>query len=75
MALVSVKCPFCESGNVGKYGKNAKGIQMYICKNKECTHKKFSEKYTYNACKPEVKKRIFDLTVNGNGTRATEKNA
>lgn len=70
MVLISVKCPFCNSDNVVKYGKNSKGIQVYMCKNKECSHGKFPEKYTYRACDPEIKEQIYDLTVNGNGTRA-----
>ena len=70
MVLVSVKCPFCGSEDIVKYGKNAKGKQLYMCRNKECSHTTFPEEYTYNACKPTVKDQIFDLTVNGNGTRA-----
>jgi len=70
MVLVSVKCPFCGSEDISKYGKNKNGKQLYICKNKECSHTIFPEKYTYNACDPKIKEKIFDLTVNGNGTRA-----
>ena len=70
MVLVPVKCPFCESGDVVKYGKNAKGKQLYLCRNKECAHTKFPEECTYNACKPETKEKIYSLAVNGNGTRA-----
>ena len=70
MVLVAVKCPFCKSEDVKKYGKDKKGKQLYMCKNKECSHTTFPEQYTYNACSPDVKDKIFDLTVNGNGVRA-----
>jgi len=53
MVLVSVKCPFCESEDIVKYGKNAKGKQLYMCRNKECSHTTFPEEYTYNACNPQ----------------------
>jgi transposase-like protein len=70
MVLIPVKCPYCDSDNIVKYGKNSKGIQVYYCRNIECSHKKFPEQYTYKACDPKVKKQIFSLTVNGNGTRS-----
>jgi transposase-like protein len=70
MVLVSVKCPFCGSDAISKYGKNKSGKQLYICNNKECSHTTFPEEYTYKACNPKIKEQIFDLTVNGNGTRA-----
>jgi transposase-like protein len=70
MVYVSVKCPFCGSEDIVKYGRNKKDKQIYMCKNKECPHTTFPEEYTYNACNPNVKSQIFDLTVNGNGTRA-----
>ena len=70
MALTSVKCPFCGSDNVVKNGKNATGKQTYLCKNKECLQSGFIEDYTYKACDPKVKEKIYVMTVNGNGTRA-----
>ncbi len=70
MVYVSVKCPFCGSEDVVRYGKNKAGKQLYLCRNEECSHTKFPEEYTYNACKPGVREAIFNLTVNGNGTRA-----
>jgi transposase-like protein len=71
MAMISVKCPFCGSDKVVKNGTTAKGKQTYLCKNNECSHTSFQDEYTYKACDPKVKEKIFDLTVNGNGTRAT----
>ena len=71
MALVSIKCPHCGSDNVVKFGVDSNGKQRYLCCNKECLHKTFVEKYTYNACDPCVRSRIFFSIVNGCGTRAT----
>ena len=70
MVSIPVKCPFCGSEDVVKYGKNARGIQLYMCRNKECGRGKFPEEYAYNACNPDVREKIYELTVNGNGTRA-----
>jgi transposase-like protein len=70
MVLACMKSSFCGNENIVKYGKNKSGKQLYLCRNKECSHTTFPEEYTYNACKPEIKEKIFELTVNGNGTRA-----
>jgi transposase-like protein len=37
----------------------------------ECTHTTFYAEYTYNACKPDVKKKVIKMCINGNGIRAT----
>ncbi|MDR0704469.1 MAG: hypothetical protein LBF88_05715 [Planctomycetaceae bacterium] len=70
MVLVSLKCPFCGSDHVGRYGI-VNGKQRYLCKNSECSHKTFYTEYTYNACKPGVKSDICKQSVNGSGVRAT----
>jgi len=70
MVFIAVKCPICTSEKVGKHGKK-NGKQQYICKNKECSRTTFFMEYTYKACDPEIKKKIYEATVNGNGTRAT----
>ena len=70
MVLIAVRCPCCDSDNIVKYGKNSRGKQVYLCKNPDCSRTTFPEGYIYNAYKPNVKEQIFDMTVNGNGTRA-----
>lgn len=70
MILVSIKCPYCGSEDIVKNGISKSGVQVYMCRNVECSRTTFQEKYTYNAYKPKIKEQIFDLTVNGNGTRA-----
>ena len=71
MVLIPITCPDCKSDNVGKYGMTETGKQRYICYNDQCKRKTFVENYTYNAYDPDTRSRIFWLTVNGNGTRAT----
>jgi transposase-like protein len=68
---VAVTCPFCGSDKVSKNGHNKTGKQVYNCNNSECKHRNFVEEYTYNAYKPEVRKQVLEMAVNGNGTRAT----
>jgi IS1 family transposase/transposase-like protein len=71
MALVSVKCPYCGSDNVKKFGMTSNNKQRYLCCNVQCLHKTFVENYTYNAYNPFIRSRIFFSIVNGSGTRAT----
>ena len=69
MVLVSLKCPFCGSEDVRKYG-HSNGKQRYACNNSECAHKTFYAEYTYNGCKPDVKRDIIKWSVDGAGIRA-----
>ena len=68
MAYVEVKCPYCESTEVNKSGKNATGRQRYKCKG---CHKTFQLEYKNKASDPEVKKQIVPMVMNGSGTRDT----
>ena len=70
MVHVPLHCPFCNTEKVTKNG-TSNGKQRYKCHNSECSHKTFYDNYTYNACKPDVKKNIIKMCINGNGTRAT----
>ena len=69
MILVTLKCPFCESENVRKNG-HSNGKQRYACDNPECVHKTFYAEYTYNGCKPDVKRDIIKWSIDGAGIRA-----
>jgi transposase-like protein len=71
MVLAPVKCPHCGSSDVKKNGTSKNGKQRFLCGNEQCGHKTFVEYYTYNAYDPYIRSRIFFLTVNGSGTRAT----
>jgi len=70
MVSIPLKCPHCESEDVVKNGHYANGKQRYKCKNPDCHCKAFMSTYTNKAHDPKVKAKIFELTVNGNGTRA-----
>lgn len=54
-----------------KRGQNARGKQVYDCKDDECERKNFIESYTYKSCEPETCKKAIKMIVDGNGTRAT----
>ena len=69
MVLVNLKCPFCGSEDVRKSG-HSNGKQRYACNNTECSHKTFYDDYTYNGCKPDVKRDIIKWSVDGAGIRA-----
>ena len=69
MAAVALKCPFCKSEDVGKYG-TINGKPRYICNNSECNHKTFYADYTYKGCTPEVRLKINKMSIDGSGIRA-----
>ena len=69
MVLIPVKCRYCQSTDVRKFG-TSNGKQRYECLNKECSHRTFMSEYSYNAYDPNIKEKVFFLLVNGNGTRA-----
>ena len=69
--IVTVKCPFCGSENVGKNGHNVTGKQVYICKNSECKRFSFVEEYTYKAYNPGVRAQVLKMAVDCTGMRAT----
>ena len=72
MAIIKVKCPYCGSEEVSLYGKNSTtGKQRYLCRNKACSHKTFQMEYKNNACRPGMKEKIVEMTMNGSGTRDT----
>jgi transposase-like protein len=41
MALIPVRCPFCQSEQVIKGGKTDTGKQRYRCHNPACSHQSF----------------------------------
>ena len=66
MALTKIKCIHCESEEVVKNGKRATGIQNLKCKNRgRC----FQESYLNNGAKPETKRMIISMSVNGSGIK------
>ena len=71
MAVIEVKCPYCGSKEISKYGKNSTGRQRYLCRNKECSHKTFQMEYRNEACRPGTREKIVAMVMNGAGTRDT----
>ena len=49
MAKIEVKCPYCDTDKVVKYGKGKTGAQRYKCMNEECHRKIFQLEYVKNA--------------------------
>ena len=68
MATVIVKCPYCCSTKVIRYGKSRAGRQRYMCKH--CM-KRFQLEYKNKACKQGIHKLIVDMAMNSSGTRDT----
>jgi transposase-like protein len=70
MALLSVKCTYCGSIKVVKFGKHPRGAQRYACQNEECSRSIFQIDYKYHACEPGMKLLILEMAINGSGVRA-----
>ena len=68
MALVKVKCPYCEETDVVRNGKNKRGSQKYHCRMEGCK-KYFLLDYAYNGSKPGVNEQIVEMTANASGIR------
>ncbi|HJW31379.1 MAG TPA: IS1-like element transposase [Saprospiraceae bacterium] len=71
MILIPVKCPTCDGTDVVRYGKQANGEQRYRCNKAACERKIFLLHYDQKDRRPEVKKKILDMAVNGRGIRDT----
>lgn len=71
MATVAVRCPRCGSENVVKRGKTDTGSQRYLCRHAACTQGSFLLDYRYQAYRPQVKRQIVDMAMNGSGVRDT----
>ena len=71
MVYAPVECPHCKSENIRKYGTSPVGKQRYACKS---CKKTFQRDYTYIACEPSTRSKIYFQTINGSGTRAIARN-
>jgi len=69
MALVQIFCPNCGSEKVVRRGKSADGKQRYLCRNEDCDTKSFMTDYIYNGRKPDIRKKIVRMSLNGSGIR------
>ncbi|WP_421692490.1 IS1 family transposase [Xenorhabdus bovienii] len=69
MALVEVKCRFCDQTTpVKKHGKGEGGHQRYYC---QPCRRTFQLEYTYRACHSGMKEQIVELAMNNAGIRDT----
>jgi insertion element IS1 protein InsB len=71
MTFIAVRCPHCQSDQIVKRGKTAKGTQRYLCQNTLCAKGSFLLDYCNRGCLPEVKQTIIDMSLNASGIRDT----
>ena len=55
MTFIAVRCPHCQSDQIVKRGKTARGTQRYLCQNTLCAKGSFLLDYCNRGCLPEVK--------------------
>ena len=71
MTFIAVRCPHCQSDQIVKRGKTARGTQRYLCQNTLCAQGSFLLDYCHRGCLPEVKQTIIDMSLNASGIRDT----
>lgn len=71
MATLSVKCPYCQSLDVIKAGKQPNGAQRYRCRNLDCPRTIFQLDYHDKGRLPDIKRQVVDMALNGSGVRDT----
>ena len=71
MVYVPVQCPYCQSTEVIKAGKQANGTQRYRCQNGQCERRIFLLHYHDRGRMPEIRRQVVDLAINGSGIRDT----
>ena len=71
MAVILVRCPYCDSDTVIKRGKTDSGKQRYLCQHEACFQRTFILDYTNRGYLPSVKRQLVELALNGSGIRDT----
>jgi insertion element IS1 protein InsB len=71
MTFIAVRCPHCQSDQIVKRGKTARGTQRYLCQNTLCVRGSFLLDSCNRGCLPEVKQTIIDMSLNASGVRDT----
>ena len=66
MQFKPLSCPKCGSLAIKKNGRTANQKQRYRCK---WCWRQFITDYSYQGCKPEVRRQIVPMTMNGSGMR------
>src|SRR5262249_16951058 len=59
MTFIAVRCPHCQSDQIVKRGKTARGTQRYLCQNTLCARGSFLLDSCNRGCLPEVKQTII----------------
>ena len=54
MTFIAVRCPHCQSDQIVKRGKTARGTQRYLCQNTLCVKGSFLLDYCNRGCLPEA---------------------
>ena len=67
MTCIAVRCPHCQSEQIVKRGKIARGTQHYLCQNVLCATGSFLFDCRNRGCVPEVKHQIVDMSLNASG--------
>jgi len=70
-AFVAVRCPHCQSDQIVKRGKTARGTQRYLCQNTYCTKGSFLLDCCNHGCLHEAKQTIIDMSLNASRARDT----
>jgi insertion element IS1 protein InsB len=68
---VPVQCPYCQSPEVIKAGKQATGTQRSQCHNGRCARRIFLLQYHDRGRMPEMRRQVVDMAINGSGIRDT----
>ena len=71
MAVIAVRCPFCDRDKIVKRGNTTNGKQRYLCQDEACSQRTFILEYTNRGYLPSVKRQIIELALNGSGIRDT----
>ncbi len=50
MTFIAVRCPHCQSDQIVKRGKTARGTQRYLCQNTLCIKGSFLLDYCNRGC-------------------------
>ena len=62
MVYEIIKCPYCRSEHIVRYGKSKSGKQKYKCCNENC-HKIFQLEYQYKACEPGIEEKVIAMVT------------
>jgi IS1 family transposase/transposase-like protein len=71
MTCLSVRCPQCQSEQIGKRGKTRRGKPRYLCQHSAWTRGSFLLDSSNRGCRPEVKHHIIDMSLHASGVRET----